>query len=467
MKNLNLRKKEKNSKGITLLALIVTIIVLLILAGVTVATLTGDNGILTKVGEAKQKSNKAEVYEELQLAVLNSSIKRNGKIDTTDLKSELERLGFTVIEKRDGSNGLIGYEVSKRGFTFEINLSTGEIIDKETEIANGGSNPVNSTFTITPTITNGTYSGATSISNGKTVTITITPNNAYDLPSDVTVTGATKSYNSETGVLTLSNATEDVSITGVCGLHLETFKTCGFEFVFAPGMTWGDFIELQGSKNDWKVIDDSGIMWYNWILDGPREDEEIVANRTYEGYLFCCFDAGSKILMSDGSEKNIEEIVSGDEVLSYNESTHVFVPETVGKLIVNNFSSDLVYVHLSDGRTLGMTAYHPLLTTEGWKSLQPEIAKKQLGITEDVGLMEIGDNLIEYGSIGKIVDIEYRNKKEGYKTYTLSMDGDIHNFIVNNVVAHNAAEKCYWEEGEMPNASVYQRDCVTGHWPKQ
>ena len=66
----------RNEKGITLIALVITIIVLLILAGVTIAMLTGNNGILTKVGEAKQKSNKAEVYEELQLVVLNSSIKR-------------------------------------------------------------------------------------------------------------------------------------------------------------------------------------------------------------------------------------------------------------------------------------------------------------------------------------------------------------------------------------------------------
>ena len=41
---------QKNSKGITLIALVITIIVLLILAGVTIATLTGDNGILTQAG---------------------------------------------------------------------------------------------------------------------------------------------------------------------------------------------------------------------------------------------------------------------------------------------------------------------------------------------------------------------------------------------------------------------------------
>ena len=51
MRNYKL-KKQKN-KGITLIALVITIIVLLILAGVTIAALSGDNGILTKAKEAK------------------------------------------------------------------------------------------------------------------------------------------------------------------------------------------------------------------------------------------------------------------------------------------------------------------------------------------------------------------------------------------------------------------------------
>ena len=44
----------KKQKGITLIALVVTIIVLLILAGVSIATLTGDNGILTRASNAKE-----------------------------------------------------------------------------------------------------------------------------------------------------------------------------------------------------------------------------------------------------------------------------------------------------------------------------------------------------------------------------------------------------------------------------
>ena len=42
----------KNQKGITLIALVITIIVLLILAGITIAMLTGDNGLLTKSQQA-------------------------------------------------------------------------------------------------------------------------------------------------------------------------------------------------------------------------------------------------------------------------------------------------------------------------------------------------------------------------------------------------------------------------------
>ena len=52
---------KSNSKGITLIALVITIIVLLILAGITIATLTGDNGIIGKAINAKNETNKANV----------------------------------------------------------------------------------------------------------------------------------------------------------------------------------------------------------------------------------------------------------------------------------------------------------------------------------------------------------------------------------------------------------------------
>ena len=61
-------KKKENNKGITLIALVITIIVLLILAGISIATLIGDNGILTKANEAKTGTVTREEKEQIGLA---------------------------------------------------------------------------------------------------------------------------------------------------------------------------------------------------------------------------------------------------------------------------------------------------------------------------------------------------------------------------------------------------------------
>ncbi len=59
----------RNQKGVTLIALVITIIVLLILAGVSIAMLTGDNGVLTQANEAKVTNIEGRVKEEINLAV--------------------------------------------------------------------------------------------------------------------------------------------------------------------------------------------------------------------------------------------------------------------------------------------------------------------------------------------------------------------------------------------------------------
>ena len=58
-----------NNKGITLIALVITIIVLLILAGVSIAMLTGQNGILKQASSAKSDTAKAEIAEKVNLAI--------------------------------------------------------------------------------------------------------------------------------------------------------------------------------------------------------------------------------------------------------------------------------------------------------------------------------------------------------------------------------------------------------------
>ena len=84
-------KKLEEKRGITLIALVITIIVLLILAGVTIATLTGDNGILTKAQEASEDTKRANAEEQVKLAVA-ASIGTDGKINMDTLNNELKKI---------------------------------------------------------------------------------------------------------------------------------------------------------------------------------------------------------------------------------------------------------------------------------------------------------------------------------------------------------------------------------------
>lgn len=81
---------RKENEGITLIALVITIIVLLILAGITIATLTGDNGILTKTNEAKEQTEIGKEKEIVKLAT-TAVITTNNAIDKDSLQSELNK----------------------------------------------------------------------------------------------------------------------------------------------------------------------------------------------------------------------------------------------------------------------------------------------------------------------------------------------------------------------------------------
>ena len=70
----NQKNLTKGKSGITLIALVITIIVLLLLAGVSISMLTGDNGILTRSAEAKTLTNEAQLQEDLALAIHQMSL---------------------------------------------------------------------------------------------------------------------------------------------------------------------------------------------------------------------------------------------------------------------------------------------------------------------------------------------------------------------------------------------------------
>ena len=120
--------------GITLIALVITIIVLLILAGISIATLTGENGLLTKANTAKTETSKASAKEKVQIAVMGS-YDNKGEIDNNALKTNLEN-----VEGIDKTT--IPDTITDSSFSITVKVDGYEvIIEEDGKVAVKGENP--------------------------------------------------------------------------------------------------------------------------------------------------------------------------------------------------------------------------------------------------------------------------------------------------------------------------------------
>ena len=152
-KNL-LRNKKKTSEGITLIALVITIIVLLILATVTILALTGENGLFGKAKEARTETQIKGEEEQIKLEVM-ASWNNDGTLNGVTLAENLGNIqGVTNVSGNSfpitvtfGSNN--SYEVASDGTVTKTNAGGG-----------GGGNTISAGETATggnKTYSDGTY----------------------------------------------------------------------------------------------------------------------------------------------------------------------------------------------------------------------------------------------------------------------------------------------------------------------
>lgn len=123
----------KKQEGITLIALVITIIVLLILAGVSISLVVGNNGVLTQASTAVVNDKIANAREALNMAlaatetkfyskrVNNSALTRSEVYNTKDgVASELVNLGYTLVEPAKG------FSFDTKGETVVLENEAGE-----------------------------------------------------------------------------------------------------------------------------------------------------------------------------------------------------------------------------------------------------------------------------------------------------------------------------------------------------
>ena len=120
----------KERKGITLIALVITIIVLLILAGVTIAMLTGENGILTQTKKAKTATGVAEIKERVETDVLGWQAGSNEEeINNEELKTILDKY-FNKVPEVYGKDTEITAKNEYGGHTMKVS----DVYDGEIEM---------------------------------------------------------------------------------------------------------------------------------------------------------------------------------------------------------------------------------------------------------------------------------------------------------------------------------------------
>ena len=312
--------KLKNKKGITLIALVVTVVVLIILAGVSINAVLGDNGIIKKANQAASVTKEAEVKEAINRTILEFYLTNDyetledflkakvteGKIDSVTknadgtLTVKKGEYSVTVENKTNSSGGSSsGGSTGGETQTPEITIGEAKVVANSdgtgSAITDAASVYLGNTLYITfsYSITGGT----TTVD--KTIPYAVTANGTYTFTVTGTVNG--KSYTKNVSV-TVNQFKDVYELTYSDGIVYmpEGFKIAkgsastvqggvviedkdGNQFVWVPVATIADY------KRTW-YTGDGTLSKYSEAL--PEDEKTSV--ETYKGFYIGRYEAGDK-----------------------------------------------------------------------------------------------------------------------------------------------------------------------------
>ena len=139
------RRTNFSEKAITLIALVVTIVILLILAGVTITMTLGQNGLFTRAREGAAAYNESEVRDDLSMLITQYTWDKAAEKTDKSLGDYLKENGATSVKANADGTTL---EVTYKGYTFKVNKDSGEI----TEVSKGEGSDSPTTPTIIPKV---------------------------------------------------------------------------------------------------------------------------------------------------------------------------------------------------------------------------------------------------------------------------------------------------------------------------
>ena len=155
-----------------------------------------------------------------------------------------------------------------------------------------------------------------------------------------------------------------------------------------------------------------------------------VFNDINEPFNYTCFPRGTKITLSNGELKNIEEIKIGDQVLSFNQEKKILEGKLVQKTFIRE-AKKLLEIKLSNGVTIKPTPDHEFYVSTSIIWLEAgklKVGDKLLAVRQDAEL-HLDSQLNE-------VSVESINELPGTTVYNLMVE-DTHTYFAENILVHN------------------------------
>ena len=395
--------KIMRNKGITLIALVITIIVLLILAAVSIAMLTGENGILTRANETKIKQSHATVVEAISLKYNEYQI----EIQTSETNEKGTKIASTVTIQVQGKEEKTMINETTNFFDY--------LLDQKCIDENGK-------IDVEKLVGQKQYLG-----NGTEET---------DIYKIVVEDNFCKlKYFPENGTEEVLWQTE-IETTST---NLITFNIDGVECEAEKGMTWEEWIDSAyntiGAFNAGNMVvvpNKSGAI----SLTGEEALDikaEINSNFNYKiwGLAECVYPDSKILIDADGKTTLAKEIKENDNIAYYDFNENVVKIGKVSKVYVHKEATNFVKYTFEDGSYLQATDYHPIYTKEGWKSLTNRNGYEK---------PEEGDLVKTEKGWKKLINIEeYTGKEDCYDFEIVSESGiKVDNYFANGTLVQSS-----------------------------
>jgi len=146
-----------------------------------------------------------------------------------------------------------------------------------------------------------------------------------------------------------------------------------------------------------------------------------------------CFVKGTTVRMSNGTDKNIEDVKIGDKLLGQDGNVNTVLNYDHWPL----GGRDLIGIN---GSGPFKTPEHPLMTKDGWKAYNSQDTieqKPQIAHLMTNGNLEVGDEIQDIdGNWVMVESLEVHNNEEEQQVYNFMLDGN-HTYYANGLLAHN------------------------------